>query len=103
MHTTQPAVDETRVLRPYVDELALSTLAAAWGRSDVGEIAEGRGVERCRARPLALVSVRVSGRAGTASVEAACGPQGPEPPSPSQTGQWLLDVRRGLAVLPPRG
>jgi PAS domain S-box-containing protein len=64
-----------------VEELAaLSTLSTAWGRSDLREIAEGLGVALCRALPLALAYVRVSGVGGSGAVEAACGPRGPFAP-----------------------
>jgi PAS domain S-box-containing protein len=78
VQTTQP--DETLSLRRCVRELAaLSTLSAAWSRSDPREIANGFAHVLCRALPVAFVYVRVSGPVGKPALEVARTPRGPTP------------------------
>lgn len=78
--TSDPVAHETEDLRRCVRELAaLSTLSAAWGRSDVREIADGLCRVLCRSLPADLAWVRTCGNGGTALVEVASTERGPLP------------------------
>jgi PAS domain S-box-containing protein len=80
MDTKQPISDETQALRRYVRDLAaLTTVSAAWSRSDAQEIAEGLGHVICRSVQVAFVYVRVPGQAGAAAIEVARTTAGPAP------------------------
>jgi PAS domain S-box-containing protein len=100
MDIRQSASEEARALDRYVRELtALSALSTAWRHRDHREIAEGLGVELCRALPLALVYVRISGSSGSTAVEAASTPRGPLPATDTQELGRSIDgfVNRGAA------
>ena len=78
METPRANRDETQSLHRCVQELAaLSTLAAAWSRSEPLEIADGLANALCRALAVAFVYVRLSGQGGKAVVETARMPRGP--------------------------
>src|SRR5579871_1286429 len=85
MDTMQLIPEETQALRRCVRELAaLSTLSAAWGHSDVQEIAEGLCRVLCRCLPAPFAYVQVRGPRGTAILEVAGTARGPTPADQTQ-------------------
>src|SRR5579883_967701 len=85
MDPKQPVPDEAQALRRCVRELAaVSTLSAAWSRSDVREIAEGLCRVLCRSLPAAFAYVRATGEREKVAAEVASTHRGLVPPEQTQ-------------------
>src|SRR5579884_3125688 len=94
MDPKRPIPDEAQALRRCVREMAaVSTLSAAWGRSDVREIAEGLCRVLCRSLPVAFAYVRATGECEMVAAEVAATQRGLVPPDQTQ------EIRKALEPL----